>query len=301
MSIKPSSYLKLMFLLLMISIITGCSATKLYKKSGHKKSNIVGATIQDQETSVEIREEVDENGDVIKKGFNHPYYFTEEGLANILSSVYYKERGWTKSGGRRKLFRREELQKIVPAIINAFSMVTVSQDILVYSTSQKVLLSDKQSYFSMFITEDELNIVFSTINSRKSVNDRRSYRLGDKDKLKDPLTVKKGTKGLLSYWSLVPLGGQRLKSGRENWLIIDLTSDLYGIAGTADIDNGPIRAGTSMKAIRNRVLTDSTFVEEKKKYQEVRGKLKELKDLRDDGLISEEDYEDKKKELLNKF
>ncbi len=43
------------------------------------------------------------------------------------------------------------------------------------------------------------------------------------------------------------------------------------------------------------------FIEEKRRYQDVRGKLKELKDLKDDGLISEEDYEVKKKELLNNF
>jgi len=301
MFIRQSSYLKHIFLILMILAFTSCSATKSHKKSGTKKSNIVGATIQDQETTVEIREEVDGNGDVIEKGFNHPYYFTEEGLVNVLSSVYFKERGWIKGAGRRKLFRGEELRKIVPAIINAFSKATVSQDILVYSTSHKVLLSDRQSYFSLFIVDKELNVVFSTINSRKSVNDGKSYRRGDKNKLKDPLTVKRGKKGLLSSWSLVPMGGQRIKRGHDNWLIVDLESDMYGLASTVDIDNDPISAGSSSKAIQSRVATDSRFVEEKRMYQDVREKLKELKGLKDDGLISEEDYDVKKKELLNKF
>ncbi len=41
--------------------------------------------------------------------------------------------------------------------------------------------------------------------------------------------------------------------------------------------------------------------EEKQKYSDVRDKLKELKVLSDEGLISDEDYELKKKELLNEF
>ncbi len=299
---RQSSHLQLTLLILMVLVFTGCSATKIYKKGDSRKSNIVGAVIQDHDTSVEIREEVDGDGNAIQKGFNHPYYFTEEGLANILSSVYYKERGMIKGSGRRKLFRGEELQKIVPPIINAFSMSTDSQDILVYSTSQKVLLSDRQSYFSLFIIENDLNIVFSTINSKKSINDRKSYRLADKNKFKDPLTVKKGKKGMLSHWSLVPMGGQRLEPGHENWLIVDLTNDMYGLASTSDVaDTDPIHTGSSLKAIQNRVVTDRGFVEEKKKYHDVREKLKELKVLKDDGLISEEDYEVKKKELLREF
>lgn len=301
MFIRQSSYLKPALLFIMILVFVGCSATKLYKKGDHKKSKIVGAVIQDQETSVEIREEVDGNGNVIMKGFNHPYYFAEEGLSNILSSIYYKEKGMLRGSGRRKLFRSEELQKIVPAIINAFSMATDSQDILVFSTSHKVLLSDRQSYFSMFIVENELNIAFSTINSKKSLNERKSYRLGNKSKLKDPLTVKKGTIGMLSYWSLVPMGGQRLRKGYDTWLIVDMTNDLYGLASADDTDSGLTPASGSMKGIQQRVAADSNFANEKKKYQNVREKLRELKSLKDDGLISEEDYDEKKQELLNQF
>jgi len=56
----------------------------------HRNSNIVGVVADDREASVEIREKLDEKGDVIKRSFNHPYYFTEAGLADLLSSVYYK-------------------------------------------------------------------------------------------------------------------------------------------------------------------------------------------------------------------
>ncbi len=292
MSIKQFACLRFALLFLMIFLAVGCLFNKTYKKS-----NIVGAVIHDHETSVEIREQLDENGQVIKKNFNHPYYFTETGLHNILSSIYYKQRGFLKGKGRRKLFRNEELQKIVPPIIDAFSMATDSQDILVFSTSYKVLLSDRQSYFSMFILNNELQIVFSTIKSKKSfVDDRAADRRGHKNKFKDPLDVKKS-----SFWSLIPEGGQRLAKGRLNWLIIDLSSDLYGVAGSVDFSIDSISADSGTRAIKKRVVTDRGFVEEKKKYQNVREKLRELKELRDEGLISEEDYEEKKKKFLNEF
>ena len=275
----------------MFFLTIGCFFDKTYKKS-----SIVGATINDHEATVEIREEHDENGNVIKKNHNHPYYFTESGLANILSSVYYTERGWLHSEGRRQLFRQEELQKIMPPIINAFSMTNESQDILVYSTSHKVLLSDKQCYFSMFVMESELYIVFSTIENKKSYSDGKS-KLKNKSKLKEPLDVKKS-----SFWKLLPMGGQRLAKGHENRLIIDLNSNLFGVAGTTDTeDSNSVDFGSSASAVKNRIITDSGFIEEKNKYQNVREKLKELKDLKENSLISEEDYEKKKNELLRNF
>ena len=103
------------------------------------------------------------------------------------------------------------------------------------------------------------------------------------------------------------MGGQRLAKGHQNWLIIDLSSNLFGMASTDNADisdniNGnSIQAGSNERVIEKKVRTDKNFIAETKKYQDVREKLKELKGLRDEGLISEKDYEVKKKELLNKF
>ncbi len=300
---KHYTSLKFVSILLLIIPAFGCSLS--LSKKIHKKSSIVGATINDQNTSVEIREELDEQGNVIKKNFNHPYYFTGAGLTNILSSIYYKQKSPLSmikgSAGKKKLFRQEDLQVIIPPIISAFSMATDSQDILVFSTSDKVLLSDSQSYFSMFISDNDLNVVFSTIQSKKNLTDGRAFRKSNKAKFKDPFDVKRS-----SRWSLVPMGGQQFAPGRQNWLIIDLSSNLFGVASTdnANISNNindtSIPSDRS-RAIERKIRTNKSFIEEKKNYQGVREKLRELKVLNDEGLISEKDYELKKKELLNKF
>ncbi|MHC4320664.1 MAG: hypothetical protein ACYST3_00115 [Planctomycetota bacterium] len=295
---KQYSSLKFISLLLLFSLVFGCNT---FNKKIYKKSNIVGATVDDHNASVEIREELDEKGDVIKKNYNHPYYFTGGGLANVLSSIYYTQKSIVLgSKGKKQLYKKEELQNIIPPIISAFSMANDSQDILVFSTSDKVLLADAQSYFSMFISNNELNIVFSDILNKKSVSDGRAFRKSNKSKFKDPFDVKRS-----SRWSLIPMEGQRFAPGHQNWLIIDLSSNLFGVAGSGNISNNvndnPLQAGGRARAIERKVRTSNNFVEEKQKYQDVRDKLRELKVLSEEGLISEKDYELKKKELLNEF
>jgi len=299
---KQYTFLIFISSLLLFSLTFGCTLS--LSKRTHKKNNIVGVTVDDQDVSVDIRERLDEEGNVIKKSFNHPYSFTEARLANILSSVYYKGGEYITGKREKRVFRKEELQNIIPPIISAFSMANDSQDILVFSSPHKGLLADTRSYFSMFITNNELNIVFSTIKSKKSrISDARAIQMGtysrsNKTKFKDPFDVKRS-----SRWSLVPMEGQRLESERQNWLIIGFTnygdSNLFGRAGSDNVSDNSIEAGSSVRAIEREVRTNENVIEEKN--QGVRNKLRKLKVLKDEGLISEEDYEKKKEELWGKF
>ncbi len=297
---KQYAFLKLISALLLICLVFGCNT---FNKKIHKKSSIVGATVNDQNASVEIREELDEEGDVIKKNYNHPYYFTAGGLANILSSIYYKKKSFILgSKGKQQLYKQEELQNIIPPIISAFSMANDSQDILVFSTSDKVLLADAQSYFCIFLSNNELNIVFSDILNKKSISDGRAFRKSNKAKFKDPFEVKRN-----SSWELIPMEGQRFAPGHRNWLIIDVSSNLYGMpanqntSDSAKAGDKSLQSDSRASSIERKVRANDNFIGEKQKYQGVREKLKELKVLNDEGLISDEDYELKKKELLNEF
>jgi hypothetical protein len=291
--------------LLLFSLTFGCSPS--HSKRTHRKSNIVGVTVDYQDASVEIREKLDEKGNVIKKSFDHPYYFTESGLADILSSVYYKGGEYITGKREKMVFREDELQNIISPIISAFSMANDSQDILVFSRPHNDIWANTRSYFSMFITNNELNIVFSTIKSKKSwLTDGRAiqmntyYRDSNKYIFKDPLDVKRS-----SRWRLVPMEGQRFAPGRPNWLIIDLSSNVFGMAGSDNvsdnISDNSIEADSSVRAIERKVRTNENVIEEKKKNQGVQDKLRKLKVLKDEGLISEEDYNKRKKEHLGKF
>ena len=269
-------YIPLIFIssLLLFFLTFGCSPS--HSKRTHRNSNIVGVTVDGQDASVEIREKLDEKGNVIKKSFNHPYYFTGAGLASLLSSVYYKGGEYITDKSVKFVFREDELQNIIPPIISAFSMANDSQDILVFSSPHNELLPDTpRNYFSMFMTNNELNIVFSTIKSKKSwLTDGRAIQMNtysrnsNKYIFKDPLDVKRS-----SRWSLVPMEGQRLASERQNWLIIDFTyyghSNLFGMAGSDNvsdnISDNSIEAVSSVRAIERKIRTDENVIEEKKK------------------------------------
>jgi hypothetical protein len=122
------------------------------------------------------------------------------------------------------------------------------------------------------------------------------HRDSNKYIFKDPLVVKRG-----SHWSLVPMEGQRFTPGRPNWLIIDLSSNFFGMPGSDNISDNSIEAGSSVGAIERKDRTNENVIEVKKKNQGVQDKLRKLKILKDEDLISEEDYKKRKKELLDKF
>ncbi|MGR3301893.1 MAG: hypothetical protein ACUZ8I_05250 [Candidatus Scalindua sp.] len=271
-------YIPLIFIssLLLFSLTFDCSSS--LSKETHRKSNIVGVTVDNQDASVEIREKLDEKGNVIKKSFNHPYYFTEAGLADLLSSVYYKGGEYITDKEAKFVFREDELQNIIPPIISAFSMADDSQDILVFSRPHNVILGHTRTYFSMFMINNELNIVFSTIKSKKSwLTDGRAIQMNtysrDSNKriFKDPLDVKRS-----SRWSLAPMEGQRLASERQNWLIIDFTyyghSNLFGRAGSDNVSDNigdnSIEAGSSVRAIESEIRINENVIEEKKKEEQ---------------------------------
>ncbi len=275
-------YIFLIFIssILLFSLTFAGSPTDSRKT--HRNSNMVGVAADDREASVEIREKLDEKGDVIKRSFNHPYYFTEAGLADLLSSVYYKGGENITDKEEKMVFRKDELQNIIPPIISAFSMANDSQDILVFSSPHHDILGHTRNYFSMFMANNELNIVFSTIKSKKSwLTDGRAIQMDtyarDSNRyiFKDPLNVKRS-----SRWSLVPMEGQRLASGCQNWLIIDFTyyghSNLFGRAGSDNvsdnISNNSIEAGSSVRVIERKVRTNENVIEEKKKKEQTLSK-----------------------------
>jgi len=236
-------YILLIFISSLLLFSLTFSYSSSHSKETHRKSNIVGSTVDDQDASVEIREKLDEKENVIKRNFNHPYNFTEAGLADLLSTVYYKVGKDITDKSERKVFWDEELQNIIPPIISAFSKANDSQDILVFSSPHHDTLGHTRNYFSMFMTNNELNIVFSTIKSKRSwLTDGRAiqmntyHRDSNKRIFKDPLDVKRS-----SRWSLVPMEGQRLESEHQNWLIIDFKyygdSKLFGTAGSDNVSD----------------------------------------------------------------
>lgn len=155
------------------------------------------------------------NGHHIK--FNHPLQLSEDIVKRLLSSVSYEEKGLLRRKGTLKVFHNEEIRRLTPLIIQAFSTATPSQGIIVSSYFERIPFTDRHNYCVMFIIDHSFNVVFSRVHKFMTYNDFMSEK-------KERLTTRESPmkKRRSSFWRLIPLSGQQLAPDHENWLITDL-------------------------------------------------------------------------------
>src|SRR3989339_151238 len=167
-------------------------------------------TVKHEELSVK------RNGQRIQ--FNHPYKLSESFVTKVLADIYYKEKGLFKRKETLRVFQDEEIKKLVPLIVQAFSVATPTQVIAVTSYSYRMILSDKKNYCILFVADRCLNIVFGRIHMFQTFNDIMSEKKRYLVPWENPAKKRRS-----SFWKLIPSAGQQLEPDHENWLIIDLS------------------------------------------------------------------------------
>ena len=240
--------------------------------------------------------------------FNHPYEMVGNVITNALSYIYYEERGLLKKKGNLRVFQDDEIKKLVPLIVQAFSVATPTQVVAVSSYSERMLLTDQQNYCILFISEHSLNIAFSRIHMFQTYNDAMSEKKRNTMLKENPATINHSR-----FWKLVPTSGQRLEPDHENWLVIDLSDEMYQQpvaqrVGTVDekIKTGTSELDTRLKKLEERLsntgvpkqLEPTSPAKEIRSESKIKNKLIILRELVDDGVISEEDYDYKKAKML---
>ncbi|HHT9112212.1 MAG: SHOCT domain-containing protein [Planctomycetes bacterium] len=240
--------------------------------------------------------------------FNHPYEIVGNVITNALSYIYYEERGLLKKKGNLRVFQDDEIKKLVPLIVQAFSVATPAQVVIVSSYSERMLLTDQQNYCILFISEHSLNIAFSRIHMFQTYNDAMSEKKRNTMLKENPAAINHSR-----FWKLVPSSGQRLEPDHENWLVIDLSDEMYQQpvaqrVGTVDekIKTGTSELDTRLKRLEERLSNTGVSKEpeptssarEIHSESKIKNKLIILRELVDDGVISEEDYDYKKAKML---
>ncbi len=240
--------------------------------------------------------------------FNHPYEMVGNVITNALSYIYYEERGLLKKKGNLRVFQDDEIKKLVPLIVQAFSVATPTQVVAVSSYSERMLLTDQQNYCILFVSEHSLNIAFSRIHMFQTYNDSMSEKKRNTMLKENPAAINHSR-----FWKLVPSSGQRLEPDHENWLVIDLSEEMYQQpvaqrVGTVDekIKTGTSELDTRLKRLEERLINTGVSKEleptssarEIHSESKIKNKLTVLRELVDDGVISEEDYNYKKAKML---
>ncbi len=248
--------------------------------------------------------------------FSQPYIIKEEKLSNILRSLYYREKGILGKKGGKKIFNETEIETLVPLITDTLSKANADEYLYVYVPRDRALLDDLETIFCVFVTEDNINLAFSSVRSR-SKRMLRSAPRRDRS-TKDPTSIKSS-----GFWELGLGEGHSYKQGHRNWVVINLHEKTFEATPASPLAEREQEKGFEFFAHTNPALEErlrqleervgivssdgsiSGFqpTEDESSSEEgmsLNQKFKDLKELLDDDLISPEEYSYKKKELLKR-
>ncbi|MHC4182713.1 MAG: hypothetical protein ACYSR0_05135 [Planctomycetota bacterium] len=265
---------------------------------------------------------------------DHPKYLRKDILSSVLASIFFKEKGVTGWGVEQNVFQESELLNLVPHITDAFSRAAPSQYVLVSSNytkgKKKFFSSELYTIFAMFVSNDKLNVRFSRIQYVDMTGEGgdSSIFTGTEVVYTDPFSIKKNPS-----WKLISRPGQRFKEGYGNWIVIDLEKRAFvkeeekaiasnsnsGAPGTVDpraIALGAPRRVEAKLSIKDQLvelkelettglITGEDYERRKaeilvgKPEKSIRDKFIELRKLKEGGFISDIDYENKKRDLLD--
>ncbi len=295
--------LVLSFLVLFGTI--GCLNFNYFTGGGSAQSQDSTAIFSKGKTYVKLEEMRSAKG-TSKTFFDHPGYLRGDVLSSAMSSIYFKERGIKGWGREQNVFQESELLSLVPYIRDAFSKASPSQYVLVSSNyakgKKRFLRSEVYTIFAMFIGNDKLNVRFSRIQYVDVTGEGGdSIFTGKEVVYTDPFSIKKNPS-----WKLISRPGQRFKEGYDNWIVIDLEEDSFvkkeeygkevALSGQLEVSNARgEQEGSKVSDTGKVVLAPPRSVQPQ---LSIKDQLLELKELETSGLITRDDYERRKAEIL---
>lgn len=291
---------KYILLPLALFVMVGCQNLGSYIM-GNSSQNQSGQDIYNKGKSYIRLEEKRITKSTSKLFFDHPKYLRNDIISSALSSINFKPKGITGFGKEETVFLESEILNLSPHIIDAFSRATPSQYVLVYSAYEKgkgFFKSEMFTILGLFISNNELNIVFSRIQYEPLIEKGGSIFTTADTVFTDPFSIKKNP-----YWKIIPKHGQRFKKGHSNWLIVNFEGGAFinkeDFGKPASINDQPVtqytpgNTGTHNmggNTYRPPVIVAPTL--------SIKDQLLELKELEIGGLITNEDYEKRKAEIL---
>lgn len=304
--------MKRFFIMIVASAVffTGCAGSRWVRTPVVKDRNFVIA--------LEHREE---KGAVVTGAHAHPYEIASEDLAMLMRGLTYVERGGLLTGEKTgDVFQAEEIDRLAPALAGALRVADGSQRIrfISYKREKALIFYVSRETEGVVFAEsgNRLNIAFSRINSEidpDSVNDFHE----DFSRM-DPLDVRSADTVLNPIHTFG--WRKQLDTGNDApmWITVDIDAMKQAVASAPAVnssvpggrelspddpafkqDSPPVAPAVPPAAATMETLPPPLSDDQIK--EDIKSKLKYLKELLDEGLISEKDYDAKKTELLEKI
>ena len=294
---KLISTLLSILLFIFLPVTFGCQGMDVLSSLG--KGRVQGRSdniFNEGKTYIRL-EEVKGTRDLSKAILDHPKYLSKDILSSALSSIYYKEKGITGWGKEQNVFQENELLKLTPHMVNAFTKASPSQYILVnssYTKGKGLFKSDVYTIFGLFISSGKLNVVFSRIQYEDLVDKGADNVFGEakQEGFVDPFSITGNP-----FWKISLRSGQQLKTGHSNWLIIDLEEGAFVSRESFEKQETPgVKQDVPSSSIATQTVSGGQPVIVQQ--MSIKDQLLELKELETTGLITKEDYELRKTLIL---
>lgn len=228
-------------------------------------------------------------------GLKHPYTFDEAQMKSILSSIHFNKKIIVmKDIEDRSLFSEANVEFLTPYLVDAFKKAKDDQAVVSSYYTRKthiVIQDDRLTIFRAFVKDDGLHLRFNKLYAKM---------LGDRTTMGSDRASSEARSINVSL-ELQP--GQNRISWKPEELVFDL--NYYGPGGAKEKSSeATVPAKTerkNRKEVRVKTKESSETPIELSGKADVRARLKQLEQLKKDELITDKEYQKKRKELLEQL
>jgi hypothetical protein len=273
-------------MMLLLLTAAGCTTDSWVREEKFNNDNL----------EVYLEHRLKENA-VVSQGFEHPFSMSVDDIAAILSSLLYWDSTFLGKKVKEPVFNADEVASLAPALAGALGEAGPDERVAFISQNWGggAIFSNRRITRGAAFVEPGgiLNLAFIEINEEFTPTDYS--QMGRERTEKEPTAVTRSGRPLVAFpWlSLRPVEGT------------DEVHPLWGVINTGSIKEALaiLREGAAGSAQPAEGSPEAAAPppESMKTISGVKEKLKLLKELFDEGLITEEEYKQKKAQLLEKL
>ena len=238
-------------------------------------------------------------------------------LKSLLSELKYIEEGGALSKSTQAaVFQTSEIDRLAPALLDALGKADANQRVrfLSFNQGQGVIFSNSRKTEGVVFSgvDGQLNIAFNYINSKRLPSETSAIYVNFSDV--DPVNIHSADSTLVITAPYLQSHGFADGQTAPLWVVADLDKLAQTIlsaptpvaAEVTPTEKAPVATPPAAVPMTTPaavpVEKNATIAAgEEVLRQDIKNKLKYLKELFDEGLISERDYQGKKQDLLNKI
>lgn len=219
---------------------------------------------------------------------SQPFVISTDQLRPLLAGIQVSGAASMRKG---PVFSKEELDKIVPPLASALSQAGPNQDVTFAVTTPRGVFGSYSAKAittgRLFVSQGSMNLIFGLMQTR--------YDPLTLDYNQTPPEIVPGTRARRvdgTVWKIDP-GSGHFHEKRGDWLAFNRSA--IPAAAAAPAAAPAPQAGTQPSA----VAPAPTTIESKE--QEIENRLRVLDDLRKKGVITEQEYQERRRAILQEL